>query len=208
VTLESFGPFVYLAVFVLAIVEGEVGYVAAATLVAHGRLDATAVMVAGASGAAFGDQMYFYVLRGRLTRWLDRFPRIARKAAPLVARVRRHRVPMVLMLRFSPGLRVAIAAACAYANVPPLLFSVLNGITAVFWAMGVMALVAWVGPTYLASFGLSGWKGALLMGVVVVVLFKIFGRFEQKTIAQSGGSTGTGPTGGSKGTRPTGSLEP
>jgi hypothetical protein len=46
------------------------------------------------------------------------------------------------------------------------------------------------------------------MGVVVVVLFKMFGRFEQKTIAHSGGSRGTGPTGGSKGTRPTGSLEP
>jgi membrane protein DedA with SNARE-associated domain len=183
VTIESFGPFVYLAVFVLAIVEGEVGYVAAATLVAHGRLDATAVMVAGASGAAFGDQMYFYALRGRLTRWMARFPKIARKAAPLVERVRRHRVPMVLLLRFAPGLRVAIAAACAYADVPPLTFSLLNGITAAIWAIGVMVLVAWVGPTYLASLGLSGWKGALLMGIVVVVLFKIAGRVERKTIA-------------------------
>src|SRR5262249_54939163 len=70
VTLDTLGPFVYLTVFVLAIVEGEVGYVAAATLVAHGRLNAVDVMVAGASGAAIGDQMYFYALRGRLARWL------------------------------------------------------------------------------------------------------------------------------------------
>jgi membrane protein DedA with SNARE-associated domain len=90
---------------------------------------------------------------------------------------------MVLMLRFAPGLRVAIAAACAYANVPPLLFSVLNGITAAVWAIGVMALVAWVGPTYLASLGLSGWKGALLMGIIVVLVFKIAGRVERKTMA-------------------------
>ena len=182
-TLDTFGPFVYLAVFIAAIVEGEVGYVAAATLVAQGRLDAMGVMLAGASGAAVGDQMYFYVLRGRLARWLAWFPRLERKAGPLADRVRKNHVAMVLLLRFAPGLRVAIAAACAYADVPPVTFSVLNGITAAVWAVVVMGLVAWVGPTYLASLGLAGWKGALLMGVVVVVLFRIAGRVERKAIA-------------------------
>jgi membrane protein DedA with SNARE-associated domain len=185
VTLDTFGPFVYLAVFILAIVEGEVGYVAAATLVAHGRLNAMGVMLAGASGAAVGDQMYFYVLRGRLARWLAWFPRLGRKAGPLAERVRKNHVAMVLLLRFAPGLRVAIAAACAYADVPPITFSVLNGITAAVWAVAVMGLVAWVGPTYLASLGLAGWKGALLMGVVVVMLFRIAGRVERKAIAQA-----------------------
>jgi membrane protein DedA with SNARE-associated domain len=185
VTLDSLGPFVYLAIFVLAIVEGEVGYVAAATLVAHGRLNAMGVMVAGASGAAFGDQMYFYALRGRLARWLAWFPTLERRAGPLADRVRRNRVAMVLLLRFAPGLRVAIAAACAYADVPPLTFSVLNAITAAVWAVGVMVLVAWVGPTFLSTLGLAGWKGALLMAVVVVVLFRIAGRVERKAIAES-----------------------
>jgi membrane protein DedA with SNARE-associated domain len=186
VTLDTFGPFIYLAVFIAAIVEGEVGYVAAATLVAHGRLNAMGVMLAGASGAAVGDQMYFYVLRGRLERWLAWFPRLGRKAGPLAERVRKNHIAMVLLLRFAPGLRVAIAAACAYADVPPLTFSVLNGITAAVWAVGVMGLVAWVGPTYLASLGLGGWKGALLMGVVVVVLFRLAGRVERKAIAPAG----------------------
>jgi membrane protein DedA with SNARE-associated domain len=186
VTLDTLGPFVYLAVFVLAIVEGEVGYVAAATLVAHGRLNAVDVMVAGASGAAFGDQMYFYALRGRLARWLAWFPALERRAGPLAERVRKNHVGMVLLLRFAPGLRVAIAAACAYADVPPLTFSVLNAITAAIWAMAVMGLVAWVGPTYLAALGLTGWKGALLMGVVVVVVFRVVGRVEKKAIVPAG----------------------
>lgn len=181
-TLDAFGPFVYLAVFVAAIVEGEVGYVAAATLVAHGRLHPMGVMLAGASGAAVGDQMYFYALRGRLTRWVARFPALGRRAAPLVERVRRNRIAMVLLLRFAPGLRVAIAAACAYADVPPLTFSVLNAITAIVWAVAVMGLVAWVGPTYLAAIGLSGWKGALLMGVIVVAVFRFVGRVERKAM--------------------------
>jgi membrane protein DedA with SNARE-associated domain len=93
---------------------------------------------------------------------------------------------MVLLLRFAPGLRVAIAAACAYADVPPLTFSVLNGITAAVWAVGVMGLVAWVGPTYLATLGLAGWKGALLMAVVVLVLFRIVALVERKAIAPAG----------------------
>ena len=69
------GPLVYLAILLAAAVEGEVAYVAAAALVAHGVLDPAGVIVAGTFGAAIGDQFYFYLLRGRLARWVARFPR-------------------------------------------------------------------------------------------------------------------------------------
>ncbi len=180
------GPLVYLAIMLAAIVEGEIAYVAASALVAHGRLHPLGVILAGATGAAIGDQLYFYALRGRLARWVGRFPSIKRRAEPLVGRVRRHETAMVLMIRFAPGLRVAIAAACAYANVPALKFTLLNSASALVWSVVLMALIAWAGPTYLAAIGLDGWKGALLMGAVVIALLRAAGWLERRAMATPG----------------------
>jgi hypothetical protein len=45
-----------------------------------------------------------------------------------------------------------------------------------------MILVGWLGPTYLARFGLGGWKGALLAGAVFLVIFKALGRVERHAL--------------------------
>jgi membrane protein DedA with SNARE-associated domain len=173
-------PLVYLTILFAAMVEGEVTYVAASALVAQGRLHPLGVLVAGAIGAAMGDQLYFYLLRTRLTWIIARVPALGRRAEPLVAQVRKHDSAMVLAIRFAPGLRVAIAAACAYAQVPALKFSLLNGMSAFVWAALLMGLVTRIGPTYLAAIGLTGWKGSVAMGLFVVVLFRVFGRFEKR----------------------------
>jgi membrane protein DedA with SNARE-associated domain len=175
----------YWGILVAAIVEGEITYIAAAALVAQGRLNAFGVVVAGAIGATIGDQLFFYVFRGRLPRWMARFPSLERKTRPLLDLVRRHAALMVLMIRFAPGLRIGIAAACASANISPLRFSVLNLVSAFAWATGLMILVGWLGPAYLAQYGLAGWKGAALIGLVVLVLFKVLGALEARAIARA-----------------------
>ena len=141
-----------------------------------------AVLISGALGASIGDQAYFYIFRGRLPRWMARIPSLQHKAAPLIARVRRHAALMVLLIRFAPGFRVALAAACAAVVVPPATFSLLNALSAVAWASTLLVLVAWVGPTYLAQFGLDGWKGALAVGLVILALFKVLGSYERRVI--------------------------
>jgi membrane protein DedA with SNARE-associated domain len=176
-------PIVYFGILIAAMVEGEVAYVAASALVAHGRLSSVGVIMAGATGAAIGDQFYFYLLRGRLTRWMTRIPALHRRAAPLVGRVKRHDSAMVLLIRFAPGLRVTLAAACAYAGVSAVKFSVLDSVSAVIWALTVMGLVVWVGPTGFAMIGLSGWKAAALSGAIVVALIYLAGRFERRALA-------------------------
>lgn len=176
------GLLAYLGIAIAAVVEGEVAYIAAATLVAHGQLNPVWVVIAGAIGAAVGDQAFFYVFRGRLARWMARFPSIERKAAPLVTLVRRRASLMVLLIRFAPGFRVALAAACAYVEMPPLKFSLLNGVTALVWAVALLVLVAWVGPASLARFGLGGWRGAAAMGVVIVVLLQLLRRYARRSM--------------------------
>ncbi len=172
----------YVVVLVAAAVEGEVAYIGAATLVAAGQLSAVLVCASGAIGAAIGDQAYFYLCRGRLQSWLERHPALRSRAAPLVDRVRRHDWLMVLLIRFAPGLRIAIAVACAWADVPPRRFTLLNLFSAIVWATALMVLVGWLGPTYLATFGLQGWQAGALTGVVLIGLFVLLGLFERRTI--------------------------
>lgn len=177
------GPLVYLGLLLAAAVEGEIAYVAAAALVAHGVLNPVGVIVAGTFGTALGDQFYFYLLRGRLARWVARFPKIARRAEPLVGHVRRRPAAMVLLIRFAPGLRIALAAACAYVGVSPLRFSALNLLAAFLWAITLLLLIAWLGPTYLSSVGITGWKAALVTGLVVVIVLHLAGRAERRVMS-------------------------
>jgi membrane protein DedA with SNARE-associated domain len=179
----------YYAVLIAAIVEGEIAYISAAVLVAQGQLNPVGVLVAGAVGAAIGDQAYFYAFRGRLPRWLARYQSLQQRAEPLVGRVRRHDSLMVLLIRFAPGLRIAIAAACASAGVSPRKFSVLNLLSSFAWAFTLLVLVGWFGPTYLAQFGLEGWKGAVVIGLAVLGLLKVLGSYERRTMeCPDGGS--------------------
>jgi len=176
------GPLAYLLIMIAAMVEGEVVFVGASMLVSQGRLNALGVLAAGALGAAIGDQFYFFALRGRLHRWVDRFPNIARRGHILIARVRRHETLTVLMLRFSPGLRIGIAAACAYAEVPPVKFSLLNAISSVVWAATLLALVAYAGPRWLPGVGISGWWSALVPAVIIVIVVLVTRRAERREI--------------------------
>jgi len=172
----------YGGVLVAAIVEGEIAYIAAATLVAQGQLNALGVLVSGAVGAAIGDQAFFYAFRGRLPRWMARYPSLQTRTAPLVNRVRRHASFMVLLIRFAPGLRIAIAAACAWADVPPRLVSILNLISAFAWAATLLVAIAWFGPAVLGSIGLGGWKGAVIVGIVLFASLKALGAFERRAL--------------------------
>jgi len=177
------GPLAYGGILAAAMIEGEVTYVAASALVAEGHLNALAVILAGAAGAAMGDQFYFYLLRRRLARWVGRFPAIGRRTQRLIAVVRRHQTAMVLLIRFAPGLRIALAAACAYVDLPPLRFSLLNAAAALVWAVVLLAVVAYAGPAYLSRLGLSGWKGALLTGALIIVALQILSRIERRRIS-------------------------
>ncbi len=162
------GPLAYAAVFAAAIVEGEIVFVGSAVLVAAGKLDALAVLTFGALGAATGDQLVFYALRGRIAGWLKRSRAVAARHASIVARVQHHQSLMILAIRFAPGLRIAITAACAYSNISPVRFTTLNLIGAFMWAAVLLTLVSRVGPGALQYFGINGVWGAIVPALLVI----------------------------------------
>src|SRR6266700_1867664 len=167
--------FAYLPIFLFAILEGEIYYIAMCVAASAGKLNWAGVFIAGALGGSTGDQFWFYLLRGRI-HWLDRYPTLARHRDTAVARVNANQTLMVLISRFLPGLRVAIPVAFAYAGVRPLRFSTLNLISALAWAGGIMFVVAKLGPTALGAFGLHGWWGPLIPAVFVLLFFQWLGK--------------------------------
>ena len=162
------GVALYLGILAAAAIEGEVTFVAAAALVSQGLLNPVAVVFAGAAGAALGDQFYFYALRGTLRRWSPRLSARTGRTERLVSLVRRHDTAMVLAIRFAPGLRIAIAAACAFAGVRPLKLSVLNAIASLVWALLVLTAVAYLGPAILQRAGIGGWWGTLIPAAAIL----------------------------------------
>ena len=165
----------YLPIFLFAILEGEIYYIAMCVAASAGKLRWEGVMIAGALGGSTGDQLWFYVLRGHI-HWLNRYPWLARHRDTVVDRVKAHQTLMLLLSRFLPGLRVAIPVACAYAGVRPLWFSALNLVSAFAWAGSIMLVVIRLGPDAMSAFGLKGWQGAIVPAVLVLVFLRWLGR--------------------------------
>jgi membrane-associated protein len=163
----------YFVVFFAALIEGEVVFIAAATLAGQGSLNALGVVAAGTLGAAAGDQIPFYLLRYHVRSWLDRIPAMRRVSTTLVRAVSRRRVLLSFLIRFAPGLRIAIASACAYAEVPPLIFSTCSILGAFVWATCIVIVVGWLGPQWLSRLGVNGWWAFLVPAVLVLIILKV-----------------------------------
>jgi membrane protein DedA with SNARE-associated domain len=164
----------YLAIYIAAIIEGEIYYSKVCADAVAGRLAWPLVLCMGALGGSTGDQLWFYVLRGRI-HWLDRFPRLARYRDTVSDQVRRNETGLVLLSRFLPGLRTAIPIACAYADMRPAKFSALNLISAFAWAAAIMAFVKG-GATTLNAFGLNTWWGPFIPAAAVILFFRWLSR--------------------------------
>jgi membrane-associated protein len=165
----------YLSIFLFAILEGEIYYIAMCVAAGAGKLRWEGVLIAGALGGSAGDQFWFYLLRGRID-WLDRYPWLGRHRDAVVDRVNANQTLIVLISRFLPGLRTAIPVACAYAGVPPLRFSALNLVSAFAWASAIMVVVIKLGPNTLRALGLEGWWGAIVPAILVLLFFRWLGR--------------------------------
>ena len=96
----------YLHIYVAAILEGEIYYSKVCADAVRGELFWPAVLACGALGGATGDQLWFYILRGRI-HWLDRYAWMARYRDSVMSRVQSNETGLVLVSRFLPGLRTA-----------------------------------------------------------------------------------------------------
>jgi membrane protein DedA with SNARE-associated domain len=165
---------VYLSIYIAAIIEGEAYYIVQCSLAAHGTLNWVGVLIAGALGGSTGDNFWFYLLRGRI-HWLDRYPKIAKFEKRVSRHVHAHETLIILANRFLPGLRTAIPAACAVANVRPEKFTLLNLISAFAWAGAIMALVKG-GALTMSAIGVNAWWGPFIPAALLLLFIFWLGR--------------------------------
>jgi membrane protein DedA with SNARE-associated domain len=166
----------YLAILAAAAIEGEVVYVSAVVMVSLGRLHPFGVLISGALGGWAGDQIWFYVARGRLRSWLDRYEKIARRRLIIQKRLQRHATKLILSIRFLPGLRIAIPLACAYSGISARYFSSLSFVSALMWASVIMLVVRSFGPASLSALGIRAWWAPVIPAVIIVVFFRWLAR--------------------------------
>ena len=98
------------------------------------------MLACGALGGATGDQLWFYILRGRI-HWLDRYPRLGKYRDRVIRHVHAHETRLVLSAAFCRACERRFRLRAPTPACTPLKFSVLNLISAFAWAAAIMAFV-------------------------------------------------------------------
>jgi membrane protein DedA with SNARE-associated domain len=145
----------YWVAFAGAVLEGET-ILALAGLAAHrGYLALPTLIVVGAIGGFFGDQIYFAIGRGFGARFLGRFPRLARRAGRATALIERHPELSVIAVRFMYGLRIVGPIAIGMSRIGWFHFAALNAIGAAIWS------ACWIGAGFVAGSAVEAALGNL-----------------------------------------------
>jgi membrane protein DedA with SNARE-associated domain len=131
---ELSGSLGYLAVFVGALLEGEVTLLAAGFAAQQGLLDLSLVIGAGTFGAALGDQTWFLMGRWKGQALLARFRGLAAHGTRLRAVLNRHPAAAIVLVRFIYGLRSAGAVTMGATDIRVAKFAALNLLGAAVWA--------------------------------------------------------------------------
>lgn len=141
--IQSYG---YSAVALGSFLEGEAVLLAASLAAYHGHLALPFVMAIAAVAGFIGDLPYYFAGRRYGPRVLRRFPSLQQRKERLENLMHKHRLALVLSLRFLYGMRVAGLLALGMSKMSMLRFLFLDFIGTVVWTVAVCA----------AGFGASG----------------------------------------------------
>lgn len=129
--LQSYG---YPLLAIGCLIEGET-ILALAGFAAHqGHLDFLTVVAIAALAGFAGDQGFFWLGRRRGAALLARFPKIARQRARIEPLIDRWHGGLIVMLRFTYGLRIAGPVVLGASGLAPWRFALFNAIGAALWA--------------------------------------------------------------------------
>ncbi|MCL4700290.1 MAG: DedA family protein [Burkholderiaceae bacterium] len=120
--------------------EGETVLLLAGLAARSGYLSPVGVLAGATVAAAAGDQCFYWIGRSKGPALLQRFPRLAGRAASLQARVGRHDAWLIVGLRFAWGMRVAGPVALGAMRVPAPRFAAFNLFGALLWAAAIGGL--------------------------------------------------------------------
>ncbi|WP_406081922.1 DedA family protein [Micromonospora sp. NBC_00858] len=175
-------PWVYLAIFTIAVLDGffpvvpsETAVITAGVFAASGAPYLPAVILVAAVGALFGDHISYAIGRGGGTRLLDRLPPDGRRRAA-VERARRGiaaRGGLILTVaRYVPGGRTAVTLTMGAIHYPRRRFLAFDALAAGSWGL-YSALVGYLGGMAFEQDPLRGLLLGLGLALTVTLVVEV-----------------------------------
>lgn len=144
--IESYG---YLAIVLGSFLDGETSVILGGIAAGERALSLPAVIGLAAFVNLAWDQFYFWLGRRHGPSLMARYPRIQPGFARTSRILERHQALFIVAMRFMVGLRVAGPIAIGVAGVRPLVFTALNAVGALLWA------IVFAGFGYLCARGID-----------------------------------------------------
>jgi membrane protein DedA with SNARE-associated domain len=164
--IASYG---YFALFIGTFLEGETLLIAAGFAASRGILDLRWVIAIAIIAGTLGDQLWFLIGRWNGQRLMRRFPVLRDKAPVVQSLLDRYQVPLILLIRFFYGLRIAGPIVIGMSNIRFGLFSLLNIVGAIIWAIAIASAGYYFGMALELWFAdLKQFEGAVLIIILVV----------------------------------------
>ncbi|MBQ0994589.1 DedA family protein [Micromonospora sp. PSH03] len=175
-------PWVYLAIFAIAVLDGffpvvpsETAVITAGVFAASGAPYLPAVILVAAAGALVGDHVSYAIGRGGGTRLLDRLPPDGRRRGA-IDRARRGiatRGGLILTVaRYVPGGRTAVTLTMGAVRYPRRRFLAFDALAASSWGL-YSALVGYVGGLAFEQDPLRGLLLGLGLALTVTVVVEV-----------------------------------
>jgi membrane protein DedA with SNARE-associated domain len=133
----------YIAVFIGAFLEGETILAMAGYAAFEGYLSLPRVIMLAATAGFLGDQFFFFLGRFRGRQILARFPGLQARAAKFDGMLARYHAPLIVLIRFMYGFRIAGPIFLGMGRVASWKFVVFNFIGACLWAP-IVAIAGYV----------------------------------------------------------------
>lgn len=141
----------YPALFIGAMVEGEVALVIAGFTAYLGYMSLPMVIAVGFIGSLLGDQMYFYIGRKKGRELLIRWPKLRKRAAWAHKILDKHSNWLLLLSRFAYGFRAILPITIGTSHVSAKRFMVYNAIGAIIWSV-IFSVGGYVFGTALSAY--------------------------------------------------------
>jgi membrane protein DedA with SNARE-associated domain len=165
-------PLILAATFVLE----DLATITVAVLASHMVIDGGVALAAAVAGTALGDIALYAAAR-----WARGVPFVsAWLARPLLNRtlgwVRRHALPMVVVARFVPGLRLPVFAGAGAVGVPALPFAATVIVTTLLWTPALYWSAAQLGAAHSPFSGTVGWTAVLALAATLLAAPRLASR--------------------------------
>lgn len=158
-----------LAIVVATFILEDIATVTVALLASHMVIDGATAVAALVLGTVLGDLAVYYVAkRAAHLPWVSRLLG-GGGLKPVLAWLERNALAMVVIARFTPGLRLPVFAGAGTIGVPARGFAIVIALSTLIWTPGLYWVASSLGMAGLERLGVYGWvlPAALILGMAL-----------------------------------------